>query len=927
MKKKIRQNREKMLHYAAYYIGYTVLFALCFLFIIKCFDNNGKSFIWELDGAPMLYPVCEYLGRSFRDFSYSFLHDANINVKYYDFSLGMGKSIVQYAGNWYFEPLTLITALFDKEHLVSIYQYFVILRYYLCGISFSLFCFYKKESYFSTLLGSMTYVFSFYTLFWGVRFPLFLVPMIYFPLLLLGMDQQLKENNSTILIGMVFLSAWTHYYYFVINTMFLAIFFIAEWAKNFKEYHSVKTAFGQIVKKGIGVCRSYFIGCSMAAVVLLPNIYVFLHANRQAGKLNIPNIWWYGKEYCKRLWCYIAAPYEGFSIGYEAVLGLLPLTAAGIAMLIAERRQKTILCGLLAGGVCLLFPVCSYILCGFSNVNNRWIYGFVFLSSYGLCRFFSDFRSMSSKQWIFILVYIFIYGVSLYTVCRDMRSEYTLAYAALFLASVLSIQLAYIIRFRFANILIVLILCVQIIAWEYYLYMPVRINYISQFMDRETVRDKICDMSDGFEKTEDDGIFFRTDVIEPKRSNLAASVLTGYYGSSDYSNVMNENEYRYLLSVENAGLQENIMNYDLDGRTYLLAQNSVKYIACSEMMQSYLPYGYFPCQEAASRSGIPYKVYCNEFALPLGYAYDTYILQSECSDNPIERQEIFLNTLVLDEDVENIDKKVSADIEKCTSELSYQIVSMNNVVKNGNVYTVLQGGGDIVLEYIGVNEAETYVRLVGLDISTNNFLDWTWFVDNGSGNSKELFIMSDFNYYRPDTHNYLVNLGYASVPAGRCVIHIPQQGEFTLERIEVLAQRFGKYEETIAKRKECVLRNIDVHKNGISGDIEVSNEKLLFLSIPYDCGWSAAVDGVEEKIIRANIGYMALQLSPGKHHIEMRYTIPGLKAGVVLSIIGWMVYFADFFVRCFLKQEKKRYDRKPGPIEENMLRETDKGRI
>ena len=81
------------------------------------------------------------------------------------------------------------------------------------------------------------------------------------------------------------------------------------------------------------------------------------------------------------------------------------------------------------------------------------------------------------------------------------------------------------------------------------------------------------------------------------------------------------------------------------------------------------------------------------------------------------------------------------------------------------------------------------------------------------------------------------------------------------------------------------------------------------------------------KIIRANIGYMALQLSPGKHHIEMRYTIPGLKAGVVLSIIGWMVYFADFFVRCFLKQEKKRYDRKPGPIEENMLRETDKGRI
>lgn len=910
---KMRLNREKMIHYAAYYISYTVLFALCFLFVIKCFDNNKKSFIWELDGAPMLYPVCEYLGCCFRNFLHSFFNDANLNVNYYDFSLGLGKSIIQYAGNWYFEPLTLITALFDKEHLVSIYQYFTVLRYYLCGISFSFFCFYKKESYFSTLLGSMTYVFSFYTLFWGVRFPVFLVPMIYLPLLLIGMDKQLKENNSTILIGMVFLSAWTHYYYFVINTMFLCIFFIAEWAKNFKTYHSVKTAFEQAVKKGIGVCKSYLIGCSMAAVVLLPNIYVFLHANRQAGKLNIPNIWWYGKEYCKKLWCYIAAPYEGFSIGYEIVLGLLPLTVVGIVMLTAERKQKTILCGLLAGGVCLLFPVCSYILCGFSNVNNRWLYGFVFLSSYGLCRFFSNIRNISSRQRIFILAYIFIYGVSLYTVCQNLRSEYTFSYVALFLASALSVSLVYKIRFPFAHVLIVLMLCIQIIVWEYYLYSPDRINYISQFMDRETVRDKICNMSEGFEKIEDDGIFFRTDVIEPKRSNLAASVLGGYYGISDYSNVMNENESQYLLSVENAGLQENIMNYDLDGRTYLLAQNSVKYIACSEMMQSYLPYGYFLYRETADRSGIPYKVYCNEFALPLGYVYDTYILQSECSENPIERQEIFLNTLVLDEDVENIDKKVLTDREKCTSELSYQIVSMNNIIKNGNVYTVLQGGGEIILEYIGVNETETYVRLVGLDISTNDFPDWTWFVNNGSGNSKELFLMSDFNYYRPDTHNYLINLGYASVPSGRCVIHIPQQGEFTLDRIEVLAQRFDKYEETISERKGSVLRNINVDGDGISGDIEVSDEKLLFLSIPYDCGWGATVDGVEEKIIRANIGYMALQLPPGKHHIEMHYTVPWLKAGVVLSIIGWMVYFVEFFVRCFCKQGKKgkRYYRKP----------------
>ena len=147
----------------------TQCYSLYVFFLSSSVLIHGKSFIWELDGAPMLYPVCEYLGRFFRDFSYSFLHDANINVKYYDFSLGMGKSIVQYAGNWYFEPLTLITALFDKEHLVSIYQYFVILRYYLCGISFSLFCFYKKKVNFRYIVGKHDICFFFLYAFLGCQ--------------------------------------------------------------------------------------------------------------------------------------------------------------------------------------------------------------------------------------------------------------------------------------------------------------------------------------------------------------------------------------------------------------------------------------------------------------------------------------------------------------------------------------------------------------------------------------------------------------------------------------------------------------------------------------------------------------------------------------------------------------------------------------
>lgn len=358
-----------------YYWIYSWIFIFCFCFILIIFDQNNASFVWELDGGPMLYPAFEYVGRSLRDFFKS-IFSGEIRLRQYDFSLGLGKNIIQYAGNWYFEPLSLLCAFVGEKYVFFLYQVLVVLRFYLCGISFSFFCFYKKQRYFTTLIGSLSYVFCFYTLYWGVRFPLFLVPMIYLPLMLIGLDKQIKEKKSTLLIGMIFLSAWTHYYYLIINTFFLGIYFVVEYMVNIKEFLSVRTAILDFIKQGIGIIKSYILGCSMASILLLPNIYVFLHANRGAGDLNIQNIWYYGKEYYQKLWSYIGAPIPEFSIGYEAVLGLLPITIVGLLIILTTRKEHLKIYSVI-GFVCLLFPVCSFVLCGFSNINNRWIYGLV----------------------------------------------------------------------------------------------------------------------------------------------------------------------------------------------------------------------------------------------------------------------------------------------------------------------------------------------------------------------------------------------------------------------------------------------------------------------------------------------------------------------------------------------------------------------
>jgi hypothetical protein len=54
----------------------------------------------------------------------------------------------------------------------------------------------------------------------------------------------------------------------------------------------------------------------------------------------------------------------------------------------------------------------------------------------------------------------------------------------------------------------------------------------------------------------------------------------------------------------------------------------------------------------------------------------------------------------------------------------------------------------------------------------------------------------------------------------------------------------------------------------------------------YYTGWNATVDGQRAKILPANGGYRAIALDPGDHHVEMRFTPPGLYGGFFVSCLA-----------------------------------------
>ena len=72
---------------------------------------------------------------------------------------------------------------------------------------------------------------------------------------------------------------------------------------------------------------------------------------------------------------------------------------------------------------------------------------------------------------------------------------------------------------------------------------------------------------------------------------------------------------------------------------------------------------------------------------------------------------------------------------------------------------------------------------------------------------------------------------------------------------------------------------------------------MVCAAIPYSTGWKAAVDGKETKVYQANGMYMGVAVGKGSHKIELRYTTPGLTAGIFISGAAWIVFFGTLIYR------------------------------
>ncbi len=907
-----------------FYILYTLVFGIIAFFIFYQFEGNGKSLVWSHDGIPQHLNALAYYGRYLREMLHRIFIEHKLSFPMWDMTIGYGSDILTTLHYYVIgDPLTLLSVFVPADKTEILYEILIFLRIYLAGISFSIYCFYHKNPKQATFIGTLIYIFAGWTIYAAMKHPYFSNPMIYLPLVLMGIDKIYKKEKPWLFIWATAISAMSNFYFFYMICIFMFLYAAFRYFGLFSE-RRIKDILIWFVKF-IGY---YAVALMMAAAIFLPVIMTLFGTERFQVENYIPLF--YDKIYYEK--------YLGNLIGENmiqwGVAGYSAVAMAGVFVLLSKKKKYLDLkLGFVILNVFLLIPFAGHVLNGFSYVSNRWIWAYGMMIAYIFVKAYPEFFALTIKEKKKIFVMVIIYCV-LALFAQAARTQRNMAAVIVLVLAVFTVT-------SYGNIfqqgkylcgMLCILLVASIMLSVSYQYSFEK-DYLVEFAASDEAIDKLKSDTDQAVKNTGDTTLYRYDqygtLPYDNTSMYMGTNSTAYYFSLANSNISKFFNEMYL----NTPWEQHYEN--LDSRTILDCLAAVKYFVISGDNYKYLPYGYNKEKGSAGSGKNECRAYTSDSALPLGYTYEKYIPESEYEKmDVVKKQQALLDGVVL-EDSSLPKASTYFDDES----MEYRLEAGDGCNVSEGKIKVTREGAQLKLAFKGLTDSETYLIADNLDydslsprelVSNNSFQKMTEYEQNKilhedslwrywketkeaamtiSSNDvqKQLKIFTDkYNAYS-GRHDFLCNLGYSGSGKRTITITFQNTGVYTYDQLRVVCQPVKGIEEKTGKLGEETLQNIKQDTNEITGTITVSDKKALVLAVPYNDGFTAYVDGKKTEIKKANTMYMAVELEKGTHEIRLVYCTPYLKVGLCLSALGIFIYLCLLVQHnCFRKKRNKK---------------------
>ena len=98
------------------------------------------------------------------------------------------------------------------------------------------------------------------------------------------------------------------------------------------------------------------------------------------------------------------------------------------------------------------------------------------------------------------------------------------------------------------------------------------------------------------------------------------------------------------------------------------------------------------------------------------------------------------------------------------------------------------------------------------------------------------------------------------------------------------------YAADCADRRAAAVAEFTATRTGFTAKTDYDTDALVFFSVPYDDGFTAAVNGEPAAIEKVDNGMMAVYVPAGENEIEFTYHTPGLKVSAAVSAAALAVY-------------------------------------
>ncbi|EGA89848.1 hypothetical protein GPDM_07355 [Planococcus donghaensis MPA1U2] len=678
---------------------------------------------------------------------------------------------------------------------------------------------------------------------------------LWLPILLLGVEKIFREQKPGWFITAVAISMIDNFYFAYINLLLTAIYIM------FRLFIPLAVNEQSKMKSMISFLVAGSIGAGISAVSFIPAVYAYLNNHRPDFKQEI-------------LWVDETID----NILFNSSIIVLPAFFVLVLFSWFLYRDKTFRLFALLGIVAVIMhnsPMIGSAFNGFSAPQYRWEY-FLSLVMGGAVAVAIDHLHKFTWRSFFIPALLAIFSFWFYT-WKDEYFEIDSQFSTL---SINALVITFTLLFLYtlfnkgfikwtlmASILIWTLLFANLYQTEKILEEGDISQVSKELMTGVDYNDpEIIELLDYIHEQENNGPY-RIDWMEGVRNNTP--IVQDFQGFSAYSSILNKNLlYFYLYDLEIDMGRESVSRYaTLGNRANLYSMLQGKYIIRSRG-DSNIPYG-FDEIHASSK----YIIYENNYVLPFARSTaNVYEEQQLATASPLMREQAMLTGVVLDrgevadplpEPDENILNFDPVPIGATFNDGVLNVVERTGGL-NLNLENPPKSGGDLFVSFHLVTKAEDQ----GFLLEVNDY---------------QTTRKSNQSIYKTFVDDLTIR-----IPAEDSIkIRLPK-GEYELTEIQVYAASYQALRKQAAQPD--LSSNLSIDGSRIRLDYEnATNDDYLKLSIPYERGWQATINGQQVEVLKADFAFMAIPLEVGNNNISLSYRPPFFKPASAVSIISLLL--------------------------------------